>query len=89
MRYHNSVKGIAINGSINQVQSPCPGYELSKQAQLPFLASPKQSDQWLQIVHSDLARLMQTQLLQGSKYITTFIDDYSCHGVVYFLKSKD
>jgi len=40
-------------------------------------------------VHSNLAGPMQTQSLQGSKYIATFIDDYSHHGVVYFLKSKD
>ena len=32
---------------------------------------------------------MQTQSIQGSKYIATFINDYSRHGVVYFLKSKD
>ena len=32
---------------------------------------------------------MQIQSIQGSKYIATFIDDYSRHGVVYFLKSKD
>jgi transposase InsO family protein len=32
---------------------------------------------------------MQVQSMQGSKYIATFIDDYSRHGVVYFLKSKD
>ena len=38
-RYHNSVKGISINGSIDQTQSPCAGCELSKQARLPFLAS--------------------------------------------------
>jgi transposase InsO family protein len=40
-------------------------------------------------MHSDLTRPMQVQSIQGSKYITTFIDDFSCHGVVYFLKSKD
>jgi len=88
-RYHNSVKGISINGSIDQTQSPCTSCELGKQARLPFSASPKRSDRRLQVVHSDLARPMQTQSIQGSKYIATFIDDYSRHGVVYFLKSKD
>ena len=89
MRYHNSVKGISINGSIDQAQSPCAGCELSKQARLPFSASCKQSDQRLQIMHSDLAGPMQVQSIQGSKYITTFIDDFSRHEVVYFLKSID
>jgi transposase InsO family protein len=32
---------------------------------------------------------MQPRSIQGSLYIATFIDDYSRHGVVYYLKSKD
>ena len=32
---------------------------------------------------------MQEQSIQGTKYIATFIDDYSRHGVVYFLRTKD
>ena len=32
---------------------------------------------------------MQTHSIQGSLYIATFIDDYSRHRVVYFLKSKN
>src|ERR1700730_13611987 len=41
------------------------------------------------MVHSDLAGLMQTKSIQGSLYIATFIDDYSWHAAVYYLKSKD
>ena len=33
--------------------------------------------------------LMQTRFIQGSQYIATIMDDYSRHGVVYYLKSKD
>jgi hypothetical protein len=32
MRYHNSIKGISINGSINQAQSLCTSCQLGKQA---------------------------------------------------------
>jgi hypothetical protein len=32
---------------------------------------------------------MQTASIQKSLYITTFIDDYSWHAVVYYLKTKD
>ena len=32
---------------------------------------------------------MQTKSLQGSYYTATFIDDYSSHAVIYFLKTKD
>ena len=37
----------------------------------------------------DLTGLIQLQSIQGSSYIATFIDDYSRHGVVYFLHTKD
>ena len=40
-------------------------------------------------MHSNLAGLMQVQSIQGASYIATFINNYSRHGVVYFLKSKD
>jgi hypothetical protein len=88
-RYHNSIKEISINGSINQTQSPYASCEVGKQVQLPFSALHKWSDRQLQVMHSDLAGLMQVQSIQGSKYIATFIDDFSHHGLVYFLKSKD
>ena len=39
-------------------------------------------------MHSNLAGLMQIQSIQGTFYIATFIDDYSRHRVVYFLKTK-
>ena len=32
---------------------------------------------------------MQTKSLQGSYYTATFIDNYSSHAVIYFLKTKD
>jgi transposase InsO family protein len=32
---------------------------------------------------------MQVHSIKKALYIATFIDDYSRHGVVYFLKSKD
>ena len=32
---------------------------------------------------------MQTQSLQGSSYIATFVDDHLRHVVIYFLKTKD
>jgi transposase InsO family protein len=32
---------------------------------------------------------MQEQSIQGAKYLVSFIDDHSQHGVVYFLRTKD
>jgi Integrase core domain/GAG-pre-integrase domain len=89
-RYSESVKGLEIKMPLNHDQSsPCAGCELGKQTRLPFSASAKQSDRQLQVVHSDLAGPMQVQSIQKASYIATFVDDYSRHGVVYFLRTKD
>src|SRR5712691_5707917 len=88
-RYTESVKGITLNPTKDQDLSPCPGCELSKQMRSSFPGSSKRSDRRLRIIHSDLAGPMQSRSIQGSLYIATFIDDYSRHGVIYYLKSKD
>ena len=88
-RYSQSVKGITLDPSKDQDLTPCPGCELGKQTRSSFLGSSKRSDRRLRIIHSDLAGPMQSRSIQGSLYIATFIDDYSRHGVVYYLKSKD
>ena len=87
--YHTSVKGITSDLSGIKAQSPCLGCELGKQSQSPFLGLSKCLDHRLQIIHSDLAGPVHICSIQGSSYIVTFIDDFSHHGVVYFLKTKD
>ena len=57
--------------------------------QLPFPISCKWLDRWLQIIYSDLASPMQEWSIQGMHYLVSFINDYSYHGVVYFLHTKD
>jgi hypothetical protein len=86
--YKDSIKGITLDPSEKDFM-PCPSCKLRKQTCSHFLGSSKHSDWRLQIVHSDLAGPMQTRSIQGSQYIAMFIDDYSRHGAVYFLKSKD
>jgi hypothetical protein len=89
MWYSDSIKGLSLDTPINTDQLPCVGCELGKQTQLPFLASPKRSVCRLQVIHNDLAGPMQVHSIQKALYIATFIDDYSRHGVVYFLNNKD
>jgi hypothetical protein len=89
MQYSNSIKGLSLDTPINTDQLPCIGCELSKQTQLPFSASPKHLVCRLQVIHSDLAGPMQVHSIQKALYIATFINDYSRHGVVYFLNNKD
>ena len=46
------------------------------------------SKEKLQLVHTDICGLMQTQSLGGSRYFITFTDDYSRYCSTYFLKSN-
>jgi hypothetical protein len=66
----------------------CPGCVLGKQHQDPF---PKgkalHATTPLELVHSDLMSF-PTHSFSGAKYALTFIDDFSCHSWVYFLKYK-
>jgi hypothetical protein len=88
-RYKDSVKGITLDPTEVNDNAPCTGCELGKQTWISFPGSSKHLDQRLRIIHLDLAGPMQTRSIQGSSYIATFIDDYSRHGVVYYLKTKD
>ena len=63
---------------------------MGKSTHQPFLPSKtKRTTDILQVVHSNLAGPLQNKSIQGSIYITTFIDDYSKYRVLYFMKSKD
>jgi hypothetical protein len=81
--------GMDIDASAAAIPNACRGCELGKSARKPFPSSGKKTSRIYEVVHSDLAGPMQTDSVQGSKYIATFLDDYSRHAVVYHLKSKD
>src|SRR5712675_2697300 len=83
----SAVKGMDL-GSSTVTPKVCHGCKLSKSTRKPFPGSAKTTSRILEIVHSDLAGPMQTDSIQGSSYIATFVDDHSCHTVVYFLKTK-
>ncbi|KAG3014040.1 hypothetical protein PC121_g19190 [Phytophthora cactorum] len=42
----------------------------------------------LDLVHSDVMGPIQTKIPSGFTYVVTFIDDYSRHVTVYFMKAK-
>jgi hypothetical protein len=87
--YKDSVKEITLDPTEVNNDAPCAGCELRKQTWTSFPRSSKCSDWRLWIIHLDLAGPMQMHSIQGSSYIATFIDDYSRHGVVYYLKTKE
>src|SRR5712672_395309 len=83
-----ALKGLDIDNT-TVAPATCHGCELGKSMCQPFPRSIKKSNRILEIVHSNLAGPMQSKSIQGSEYTATFIDDYSRHAVVYYLRSKD
>jgi transposase InsO family protein len=81
--------GMDINTSPLVIPYTCHGCKMGKSTHKPFSGSGRKTECVFEVVHSDLASPMQTKSLQGSSYIATFVDDYSWHAVVYFIKSKD
>src|SRR5882762_1704295 len=68
----------------------CYGCEMGKSTCDSFSATvrPKKTTRTFEIVHSDLCGPMQSNSIQGSSYYASFIDDFSSHSLVYFLKQK-
>ena len=66
----------------------CEGCEKGKLKQLPFPPS-KSRVQWpLDLVHSDLDEFPICSI-SGYKWTTTYLDNHSSYGVMFYLKSKD
>jgi hypothetical protein len=84
----SATTGMDLDAS-TMVPNTCHGCELGKSACKPFPVSVQKTTQIFEIVHSDLRGPEQTMSIQGANYYATFIDDYSCYAVVYFLCSKD
>lgn len=53
---------------------------------IPFEKST--SSELLQLIHTDICGPMRVQLLSGSKFFATFVDDKSQYCEVVFLKNK-
>ena len=53
----------------------------------PYRSSSKTS-RVLELVHTDVMGSMKKPSKGGAKYVLTFVDDYSCYVVTYFLKRK-
>ncbi len=85
----SAVKGMDLRSSTMDIPTICYGCKLSKSTCKPLPGSTKTMSRILEIVHSNLAGPMQTKSIQGSSYIATFVDDHSCHAVIYFLKTKN
>ena len=68
-------------------QGACEGCEKGKSKRLPFPASKSRATKPLNLVHSDLDEMPDLSLGRY-KYTTTYLDDYSSFGVMFYLKKK-
>src|SRR6267142_1551421 len=84
-----AVTGLDLDASTMAIPKMCHGCKTGKSTCKPFPGSAKITSRILEVVHSDLSGPMQVKSIQGSLYTATFVDDYSCHAVVYCLWSKD
>lgn len=60
----------------------------AKQTRLPFPKSTSDSNNVLDLVHTDVCGPMQTATMSGKRYLLTVIDDFSRYTVIYMLREK-
>ena len=65
----------------------CDGCEKGKSKRLPFLPSTSRAKNVLDLVHSDLDE-MSSASIDGYIYTTTYLDNHSQYGMMFFLKNK-
>ena len=84
------VKGMDCDSN-NQRDRGCEACILGKMKKKPFPTQKEQerrANKPFEIVHSDVCGPMQVNSKGGSRYMLTFIDDYSRYTIVYFIQSK-
>ena len=75
------------NQSTNVPISTCEGCKKGKSKRFPFPASRSRAKQPLDLVHSILDE-MPVLSIGGYKYTTTYLDNHSSFGVMFYLKNK-
>ena len=81
-------KGVLGLHTIPRQLSQCDTCILSKHGKQPFHDSMFWASRKLGLIHSDLCGAMRIPSENGSKYIMTFIDDFTRMRCVYLLKEK-
>lgn len=66
----------------------CESCQHGKQIMDPFSKEGRRAMEPLELVHSDVCGPMNVTSLAGNKYFLTFVDDFSRHTTVFFMKNK-
>jgi len=89
-RLPNTVKGIQLHAK-SPSTCTCQACIMGKMFRKPFQPlrlEDKAKTRLLELIHSDVIGLMQTQTMRGYRYIIMFTDDHSRYTEVYFMKAK-
>ena len=82
----SSVKGMKLS---NLHHLDCQICAETKMAKKPFTSSTTRASAPNQLIHSDVAGPMRVPTREGGhRYVINFVDDFSCHTVVYTMASK-
>lgn len=73
----------------NVHKNPCVICLKGKQHRLSFKLSKTRAADQLELIHTDLCGPMETALIGKSRYILTFLNDYTKKVFVYFLQNKN
>lgn len=84
-RLSNTLK-VKINS--NTTNNPCEVCVKGKLARLPFKESFTKSTSLLELIHTDLCGPMKISSIKSSRYILTFVDDFSKRITVYCIENK-
>ena len=79
-------------GSHQTTEAPhraCEGCKKGKSKRLPFPTLRSRAKQPLDLVHSNLDEMPVLSIIGRYKYTTTYLDNYSYFGVMFYLKHKN
>ncbi|XP_076898464.1 putative mitochondrial protein AtMg00300 [Bidens hawaiensis] len=66
----------------------CSGCQYGKAHELPYGSSQHRSTAPLELVHTDVFGAVKQSLIEGKRYMITFIDDFSRYFWTNFMKEK-
>nr|XP_034195290.1 uncharacterized protein LOC117611448 [Osmia lignaria] len=93
---NKSIDTLAIRGFVKGLENvkmdseQCPGCCVGKSTKAPCKKiSGRQSNEILELTHSDICGPIQVSSIGGARYFMTLIDDFSRKAEVHFLKNKN